>query len=200
MHRILDFAHRVTRWSAWFSGALLLAAAFLICFEVMIRKVFSLSIGGSEELSGFALAAATAWGLAYTLYERGHIRIDSLYIHLPERGRAGLDILGLVIFLFFFGLTMWRGWEVFLTSWGRNARTMSSMASPLIYPQFLWGLGLTVAVGLGVLLLAGAIVAYVRGDLAHMRALVGSKAVREELDEELALSKSMRGSEPPKEM
>ncbi|MCG8509143.1 MAG: TRAP transporter small permease [Rhodospirillales bacterium] len=199
MEGFLHLARRLTRWSAWFSGALLLAAAFLICVEVTVRKLFSLSIGGAEELSGFALAVGTAWGLVYTLFERGHVRIDSLYIHMSVRIQAALDILGLLIFLLFFGLVMWRGWGVFAESWERDAHTMSAMGTPLIYPQFLWALGLTATIVLGLLLLIATAAAFIQGNLSAVQRLAGSKAAKDELDEEIAISKRLRNDKAEKD-
>lgn len=76
MDPLLELARRLARAGVWFGGALIIAAAFLVGIEVVIRKAFTLTIGGADELSGYALAISTSWALAFALLERAHIRID----------------------------------------------------------------------------------------------------------------------------
>ena len=42
---------RLTQWGLWFGGALILLAALLIGVDVVLRKVFTRSIGGADELA-----------------------------------------------------------------------------------------------------------------------------------------------------
>ena len=91
MDRLLALSYRVARAGTWFGCGLLIAASVLIGIDVVIRKLFGLSIGGADELSGYALGIASAWAFAYGLLERAHVRIDSLYVTLPRWVRATLD-------------------------------------------------------------------------------------------------------------
>ena len=178
-------AYRIARAGTWFGGALLIAAALLIGVEVVIRKVFSLSIGGADELSGYALAISSSWALAFTLLERAHIRIDSLYIHLPVRWCALLDILGLVLLIAFFALVTWYGFGVFRTSYALDAESLSPLSTPLVVPQALWVLGLVMFLAIALLLLVRALAALACADLATVRRLIGSRTVREEVAAEI---------------
>jgi TRAP-type mannitol/chloroaromatic compound transport system permease small subunit len=183
---LLGLARRIARVGAWFGGVLLIAAALLVGVEVVIRKAFSVSVGGADELAGYALAISTSWALAFTLLERAHIRIDSLYVHLPVRLCALLDIAGLVLLTGFFALITWYGFGVFQTSWTLGARSMSPLGTPLVVPQLLWVLGLVMFLAIAVLLLIRALVALIAGDLATVRRLVGSRTLREEVAAEVA--------------
>ena len=60
MDRLLDLARRIARIGAWFGGVVLIAAALLVGVEVVIRKAFSISVGGADELGGYALAISTS--------------------------------------------------------------------------------------------------------------------------------------------
>jgi TRAP-type mannitol/chloroaromatic compound transport system permease small subunit len=182
---LLVYARKVARAGAWFGGALIIASAFVVGVEVVIRKAFDLSIGGADELSGYALAISTSWALAFTLLERAHIRIDSLYVHLPVRLCALLDILGLVLLTALFGLIAWYGFVVFRTSYQLGAHSLSPLGTPLVVPQLLWVLGFTVFLAIALVLLGRALVALVTGDLATVRGLVGSRTVSEEIEAEL---------------
>ena len=185
MDPLLGLARRIARAGAWFGGILLIAAALLVGVEVVIRKAFSVSVGGADELAGYALAISTSWALAFTLLERAHIRIDSLYMHLPVRLCALLDIAGLMLLTAFFALITWYGFGVFQTSWTLGARAMSPLGTPLIVPQLLWVLGLVMFLAIAVLLLARALIALIAGDLASVRRLVGSRTLREEVAAEV---------------
>ena len=186
MDPLLGLARRIARVGTWFGGALLIAAALLVGVEVVIRRAFSVSVGGADELAGYALAISTSWALAFTLLERAHIRIDSLSVHLPVRLCALLDIAGLVLLTGFFALITWYGFGVFQTSWTLGARSMSPLGTPLVVPQLLWVLGLVMFLAIAVLLLIRALVALIAGDLATVRRLVGSRTLREEVAAEVA--------------
>ncbi len=184
MDRLLALSHRVARAGTWFGCGLLIAASFLIGIDVVIRKLFNLSIGGADELSGYALAISSAWAFAYALHERAHVRIDSLYVALPRRVRTVLDVFGLAIFVAFMALVAWRGFGVFSESAKLDAHSMSPIATPLVYPQALWVAGLIVFVLIGSLLLVRVLVAFVTGDAATVHRLAGSRSVTEEIERE----------------
>ncbi len=184
MDRLLAISYRVARAGTWFGCGLLIAASFLIGIDVVIRKLFSLSIGGADELSGYALAIASAWAFAYALLERAHVRIDSLYVTLPRWVRATLDVFGLAVFVAVMALVTWRAFGVFSESVKLDAHSMSPIATPLIYPQALWVAGLIVFVLIGLLLLARILVAFVTGDTATVHRLAGSRSVTEEIEQE----------------
>lgn len=186
LDRLLRLAYGIARAGTWFGGGLIIAASFLVGVEVVIRKAFALSIGGADELSGYALAISTAWALAFTLLERAHIRIDSLYVHLPVRLAALLDVLGLALFIAFVGLITWHGYGVFQTSLQLGARSLSPLGTPLVAPQLLWVLGLVVFLLIALLLLIRALVALLSGDLMTVQRLAGSRTVSEEVASELS--------------
>jgi TRAP-type mannitol/chloroaromatic compound transport system permease small subunit len=183
---LLELARRIARLGAWFGGLLIIASALLVGIEVVIRKAFNLTIGGADELSGYALAISTSWALAFALLERAHIRIDSLYAHLPVRLAAVLDLLGLALFSAFIGLVAWYGFGVFQTSFGLSAHSLSPLGTPLVVPQLLWVAGFVMFLAIAALMLLRSLAAFVAGDLQTVRRLIGSRSVSEELEAELA--------------
>ncbi len=181
MDRLIDRVHALARYGVWFGGALIIMSAVLVGVEVVIRKLFNLTIGGVDELSGFALAIGSAWAFGFTLLERAHVRIDSVYVWLPARVCALLDILGLSVFTAFMALFAWQASGVFMNSLAMDTRTMTVLATPLKYPQALWVLGLCFFVLIAVALLIRALAALFRGDVAAVRRQIGSHTVSEEL-------------------
>lgn len=181
MHRV----RRVTRWGLWFGGALVLAAAILIGVDVCLRKFFARSIGGADELSGYALAIGSAWALGAALLDRAHIRIDSLYVLFPRRLRVVLDFAGLILFVAFFGLIAWHGWNVVAQSWSAGSRSQSALQTPIVIPQTLWLVGLAVFVVAGIALFAYALRLVARGELGAVAAAIGTRSAEEEIEAEV---------------
>ena len=187
MDHLIGLARRLARYGAWFGGILILGAAVVISVEIIIRKFFIMSIGGADELSTFALAIGSAWAFSFTMLERAHVRIESLYVVLPTRLCALIDVISQLIFTIIIALMAWYGFKVFSSSWSMSSRTLSPLATPLAIPQFLWAAGLIFFLLVSSLLLTRAVLALVVGDLDTVRRLIGPRSVKQELDEELVV-------------
>lgn len=185
MDAAIALARRLTRYGLWFGGALILAAAMLIGVDVTLRKVFNASIGGADELAGYALALGTAWSLGAALLDRAHIRIDSLYVMFPRPLRLALDLVGIALFLALFGLIARHGWNVVAQSWVSGSRSQSALQTPTVLPQSIWlvGLALFLLVGMVVLLHAAVLVARKRA--AQAEQVISTRSAVEELEEEI---------------
>ncbi|MEO6363130.1 MAG: TRAP transporter small permease, partial [Caldimonas sp.] len=66
----LAAAERGARVAAIGGGLLILAAAVLVSVDVILRKLFSVTLGGADELSGYALAIGSTWSFAFVLLHR----------------------------------------------------------------------------------------------------------------------------------
>jgi TRAP-type mannitol/chloroaromatic compound transport system permease small subunit len=182
----LDASRRVARAGALGGGLLILAAALLVSVDVTLRKLANTTLGGADELSGYALAIGSTWSFAFVLLARGHVRIDALYQHLPRKLAAACDLIAIVALLVFASLIAWHGAGVLAQSWQLGARSNSALAVPLAVPQALWWLGYLGFVACAVLLLLSAGVAMFAGDLAEANRLIGARSIEEEAAEELA--------------
>ncbi|MBW8269220.1 TRAP transporter small permease subunit [Caldovatus aquaticus] len=194
---MLAAAHRVARAGLWLGGLLILLAALLIGVDVALRKLFVASIGGADELAGYALAIGTAWSLAAALLDRAHIRIDSFYLLLPGPVRAALDLIGLALFVGFFALVGWHGIGVLRQSWASGSRSQSALETPLVLPQALWLAGLLVFVAIGAVLFLAALGRLLAGDRAAASRLVGTRSAQEEVEEEMRAAAARREAVGP---
>jgi TRAP-type C4-dicarboxylate transport system permease small subunit len=177
---------RLTRWGLWLGGALVLAAAILIGIDVVLRKFFARSIGGADELAGYALAIGTAWALGAALLDRAHIRIDSLYVLLPARLRLVLDFAGLILFVGFFGLIARHAWKVIEQSWSAGSRSQSALQTPTVIPQAIWFVGLVLFVVVGIVLFVYALRLAARGETSAVAAAIGTRSAQEDVEAEIA--------------
>jgi len=177
---------RIVQGGAWFGGALLILSVLGIAAEVILRNVVGASFGAVDELSGYPLAIASAWGIAFALVHRTHIRIDTAYLLLPRRMRAGLDLVALAGMIVFFGVVLHYGWDQLARSASIGQRAMTPLRTPLIVPQVFWNAGLVAMIVVAVVLFVIAARAMWRGDLAATSRAIGSRSAEEELEEELA--------------
>jgi len=192
--RLLSRLESLSRLAVWVGGALTLACVFLISFDVLARKFFSVTVGGSDEISGYVFAISTSWSLALVLLQRGNVRVDVLYQHLPTRLAALLDWLSIVALGVFIGFLTYYASSVAQTSWERQAAANTPLATPLWIPQGLWVLGLAWMCVVLALLLIPTTIALVTGDSASVRELCGVRSTQEEAEEEaIAGERLVRG-------
>ncbi len=182
----LAAANRVARAGALGGGLLILAAALLVSVDVTLRKLLSVTLGGADELSGYALAIGSTWSFAFVLLARGHVRIDALYQLLPLKWAAACDVIAIVALLVFASLIAWHGAGTLAQSWQLGARSNSALAVPLALPQALWWIGYVGFVVCAALLLVRAAAALLAGDLAGANRLIGARSIEEEAADELA--------------
>ena len=168
------------------AGWVFILCSFFITLDVLFRKFGGFSSRATTEITSYMLAFGIAWGLAHALVARAHIRVDVLVNRLPLRWRQ---------YLHAFALAVLTGMAVFMAScaWMLvdesalfQATDTSALAIPLVVPQGLWAVGISMlALMASVLLLEVACLLYV-GDPERIDALLGPRGYREEDEESLA--------------
>jgi TRAP-type mannitol/chloroaromatic compound transport system permease small subunit len=184
LHHWIGLADRLATWAVRIAGAMMLAAAILVSVDVLLRKFATLTVGGADELSGYAFAVGTSWALAFTLLRRANVRVDALYARLPERLAAMLDLLSLLSLLVFVGYLTWRASLVLQDSLLFSARATTPLATPLWIPQSLWLVGFGLFLFTILPLITTVALALVRGDRVTVRRLAGARTLEEEAVEE----------------
>jgi TRAP-type C4-dicarboxylate transport system permease small subunit len=175
----------VARCAVWAGGAMLVFASFMVAFEVVARRFFGFTIGGADEISGYLFAVSTSWAFAFVLLHRGNVRIDALYVLLPRKLCALLDLLALLTLGLFMVLLTHGAYEVLLDSMNRNARSVTPLRTLLAVPQSFWLAGLLLFQVAYVLVLLKSLTALFRGDYEEVGALIGVPSLDEELPEHL---------------
>jgi TRAP-type mannitol/chloroaromatic compound transport system permease small subunit len=180
--RWLQGCTQVSRWLAWVGGAALLLSAVLISVDVTTRALWKIAYLESFELSTYAFAIATTMGLSYALVSKAHVRIEVVYVLFPARVRAWFDVfaysglsLVVVTLLYWCAQTFWGNVQ-------SGARSNSSLALPLMWPQGLWLLGIAWIALLSTLLAARGLWLCLRGRAAEAHGLLGVATLQEEID------------------
>lgn len=176
---------RFSRAASLLFGGLMVTLGVAVTLETLARKLFSISLGGVDELSGYAVAIAAPLAFAVALLERSHIRINIFYLQLGQRTRAVLDALAmlslgaLAVFLFIFTVMTVHETRLY------QSIAQTPWATPLIYPQSVWLLAMAAFVVPALWLSFKALVLLVRADWAGLIHHCGPGTVQEELQAEL---------------
>jgi len=168
----------------WFGGALLILAALIVTVDVILRKLFGISMAGSDELSGYAFGIATSLSLTYALLHRSNIRVDALYQHLPEWLRCALDIIGNILLISFVGYVTWRASLLVADTYANQSRSISPLQTPLAIPQTAWLIGLVLFVVTGTVMTISSLISFVRRDWLAVQQMFGIKSLDEQIEEE----------------
>jgi TRAP-type C4-dicarboxylate transport system permease small subunit len=153
-------------------GAALMAAAAFTLADIVGRQLGE-GLGGGEEIAGYVMAGATAWGMAYALTGLAHVRIDVARARLGGRGRALLDVLGVVSLSAVAVVVAFHGWGVVARSLLNGSRANTALETPLWIPQLVWFSGwLWFAVCAAILTLC-ALWSLARGDLDAVERAAG---------------------------
>ncbi|WP_172329915.1 TRAP transporter small permease subunit [Mangrovicoccus sp. HB161399] len=194
LDRILAVLRAVSAAGIWIGGGILVALAFGVGAEVLLRKLAGTSIGGLDELGGYALAIVAALAFTEALFTRSHIRIGLLRDALGPRLRGAMDIVSLAGLIWFLSILLWFGWKLVLRSATMGTKSMTPLATPLILPQALWYTALLLFGLAALALLLRALAAAALGDWDGIAARVGLRDAEEELRDEQILSAEAAGT------
>ena len=182
LDKLVAHSFTLARICGWICGLLLTLSAFLIGLDILLRETIVVTIGGANELSGYALAVSSSWGCMVALVHRMHVRIDSVYTHLTPRIRALLDIVGLASFIYFLSFVTFYAYKVLEQSIESDTHSISALGAPLAIPQAVWFAGFVVFLIVAAIYLLRAMLAFAKGDLRRVRELLGARSVEEEME------------------
>lgn len=100
--------HFVCYWSV--------IAVFVYYYEVLARYVFNSPTNWAHEAMFLMFGMQYLISGGYTYREDGHVRVDVLYLYLPVRARAAVDIFTSIFFFLFAGALLWTGWSFAMDS------------------------------------------------------------------------------------
>ncbi|MEM5500382.1 TRAP transporter small permease [Ahrensia kielensis] len=174
MQSLVQTLARINGYIALIAGIMLLIAVIAILADVAMRA-FGHPLGGTDELSGYVMAIATAWGASYALTERAHVRIELIRNKLVPAGRAWIDLLSLSALSITAIVIGWRGWGVLASTLTNDARANTALATPLAWPQTLWFMGWLWFAISAIILLASVMVFMVKRDWSAVDEAAGFK-------------------------
>src|SRR3977135_1447663 len=78
---------------------IVLTACIVSAGNAMVRYAFGYSSNSLLEMQWYMFAVFVMFGASYTFKRNEHVRVEILYLMLPERGQLWLDLIGTLFFL-----------------------------------------------------------------------------------------------------
>lgn len=107
----IDWSGRTVSWLS----LLLVLITFIV---VVLRYVFDSGSIALQETSSYLHASIFLVGMAYTMQQNAHVRVDIFYARCSEQGKAWIDLFGTLFLLLPFMLFItWVSWQYIIDSW-----------------------------------------------------------------------------------
>ena len=108
---IIDWSGRTISWLSLF----LVVVTFIV---VVLRYVFDSGSIALQETTSYLHASVFLIGMAYTMQQDAHVRVDIFYTRFSEQTKAWVDLFGAVFLLLPFMLFIsWISWPYIADSW-----------------------------------------------------------------------------------
>jgi len=176
---------RLETIASFIFGGIFLALSVLVAVEVIVRKLFGISLQGVDELGGYALAVGATISFSLALLGRAHMRIDIFHDMLPRNVKAILNWLAATLMAVFAVLLIWNCYGVVTETLDYGSTAATPWATPLIYPQSVWMFGFAVFAVLASGYALRATWLLVTSRIDELNEEFHPKGVSEELKEEL---------------
>jgi len=123
MRSILRVIDSISEWTGltgrWFAVGLVL----IVSLEVILRFVFNRPTLWGYETSVMLGASTYILAFGYVHRHHGHVRVDVFHAHLPNRGKATIDVLGdLLLFFPLIFLLVAVAWDWVIYAWSTGER------------------------------------------------------------------------------
>ena len=175
---------RISQLAVWVGGAALLAAALMVTVDVLSRKIFNITMSGSDEYSGYVFSATTTWAYSYCLLHRSNVRIDALYNYLPRKVTAILDVVGLLLLFYFMSIMTYYAMVSFVYSWVNNSVSITTLGTPQWIPQLFWVAGLILFFVTLIFVVVYSIIALLQRNWDLVARVAGVPSIAETMQEE----------------
>ena len=176
----IDRLRKLNRGIALVTGIGLLACALFVLLDILMRQTGH-GLGGTEEIAGYAMAIATAWGMSFTLLELGHVRIDLLRAKGGTMMRAIADIFSMVVLTATVVFIAIQSWPVLERSLTNGSRANTPLETPLAWVQLPWFAGWVWFAVMSAVITCLALSMVVRGRAAETEAVIGAFAEQDML-------------------
>lgn len=103
----------------------------LMVYEVISRYFFQSPTIWVHEICGYLFAAYVALTGGWVLLTKGHVAVDIIYQHFPEKGKYLADLVVSLVGLFMFSILFWQGYKFALYAIKTNQHSHTLFGPPL---------------------------------------------------------------------
>lgn len=141
MEKLIRLIDRISHAFGVVAGVMMLLGVALVLTEIIVRAVFDSTLYITEEYTAYLMVGITLLGLAYTLKEKGHIRMTFLHKFVKGKARVFLDMFAFLVGLLVFSMITFTTFEFFWDSVESGTRSMQISKTYLAIPQSAMPLG-----------------------------------------------------------
>jgi len=125
-----ELSNLLGRIFSWLTLTMVIVMAAI----VVLRYVFHIGSIALQESIIYINALIFTFGVAYTLKEQGHVRVDIFYSRINEKKRAWVDLFGSLLFLVpSTCFIIWISWDYVAVSWRIREGSAESSGLPFVY-------------------------------------------------------------------
>ena len=129
-HIIDGLSNLLGRIFSWLTLTMVIVMAAI----VVLRYVFQIGSIALQESIIYINALIFTFGVAYTLKEQGHVRVDIFYSRINEKKQAWVDVFGSLFFLIpSTCFIIWISWDYVAVSWRIREGSAESSGLPFVY-------------------------------------------------------------------
>jgi TRAP-type mannitol/chloroaromatic compound transport system permease small subunit len=134
VNRITLLIDKLSDWSGRLIAWLTLAMVVVTFTVVVMRYLFDTGSIALQESITYMHAMVFMLGAAYTLRHEGHVRVDIFYRRFGERGRAWVDLFGVLFLLLPVTVFIaWVSWDYVSTAWELREGSREAGGLPGVY-------------------------------------------------------------------
>jgi len=134
LEKIILILESVTETTGRVLAPLTFVMMILTCAVVIARYAFNIGAIPIQESIVYLHGAVFMLGIAYTLKQSGHVRVDIIYQRCSERTQTLIDLLGAFIFLLPVSLfILWTSLDFVLFSWSLKETSAEPGGLPFVY-------------------------------------------------------------------
>ena len=133
MDKFLKAIDRINEQTGKAVSYLVIILAAVVLYEIFVRYLFNSPTIWAHEISQMIYGAYVILLGGYVLQRKGHVNVDILYNRFTPRTRAIIDLFTWLLFFYFCGLLLVKGWEMAWDSFLVRETEPTSFAPP-VYP------------------------------------------------------------------
>ena len=149
MNRFIKTVEQISEWSGKGISFLVIPLTGVILYEISARYLFKSPTIWAHEVAQMVYGAYVILLGAYAFKKGVHVNVDILYKKFNPRTRAIMDLFTWLLFFFFCGLILVKGWEMAWESFQLGETEPTSFA-PIVWP-----IKMTIPLGALLILLQG---------------------------------------------
>ena len=134
MRRLAAVGERIADAAGVLAGAATLVLTAMVTGGVVARRVLNAPLLFVEEVSGYLVLAIVFLGLAYTLKDGGHIRVDIVFGRLTGGVRRATQAACLVAALVWAGFVVAGTWRLVEEYYTQRVLSFAYLQTPLWIP------------------------------------------------------------------